>query len=383
MSFSTPRNKVFWLGILKISIVVSVALLSYRTLPFHQLNYQVNFSYPPNAPITPLSSLLSWDARFYYFIAERGYQPIDVRGVKHDLASAYYPLYPMLVSLAALIVATPLAGLLLSNLLFLFGLMLFHRLIEAEHGLKIANSAIFALLLFPSSFFFSLVYTESLFFVLVLLTFLALREKRIVLVAISSLMLSLTRPVGVLILIPLLAYGCINWRSTTLRAKLLLILAPLSGFLLTQLVIASYTGDLLSSFKAQAPFTSQYSLLNLLHPVDWFQKNFIEINWQLHGIGTSALDRIFFVLYLPFLVLIWRHQPRIYFWYALAFGLVPALTGVINSYIRYLLVVFPLFPEIARLLLKQPRLLIIVAGAISAALQLWLIVRYSLNYWAG
>ncbi|HUY11873.1 MAG TPA: mannosyltransferase family protein, partial [Candidatus Dormibacteraeota bacterium] len=104
-----------------------------------------------------------WDAVHYLNIATRGYQGTEM---------AFFPLFPMMIRALGVLVGNHLiAGLLISNACFFFGLLFLYKLLEREFDRTVARRAIFYISIFPSAVFFSAVYTESLFFMLTVAAF--------------------------------------------------------------------------------------------------------------------------------------------------------------------------------------------------------------------
>jgi Gpi18-like mannosyltransferase len=135
-----------------------------------------------------------WDAVHYLEISERGYYGTDM---------AFFPLYPLLVHLAARFVGSALiAGLLISNATFFFGLLYFYKLVEHQFTRAVARRAIFYVSIFPTAIFFSAVYTESLFFALTVASFYYIREHKWVVAGFIGALAALTRSEGVLLLVP-------------------------------------------------------------------------------------------------------------------------------------------------------------------------------------
>jgi hypothetical protein len=135
-----------------------------------------------------------WDAVHYLDISERGYYGTDM---------AFFPLYPLLVHLAARFVGSALvAGLLISNAAFFFGLLYFYKLVEHQFTRAVARRAIFYVSIFPTAIFFSAVYTESLFFALTVASFYYIREHKWVVAGVIGALAALTRSEGVLLVVP-------------------------------------------------------------------------------------------------------------------------------------------------------------------------------------
>jgi hypothetical protein len=181
-----------------------------------------------------------WDSGWYLSIAQHGYQLSgDVQSVQSNIA--FFPLYPFLVRLFALLVPAAwrtrgtvlLVGVVLSNLFLLAALVLLFKLVLTMFDDDaVARKSVLYLLLFPTSFFFSCFYTESAFLLLGVATFYLATKRLWLPAAITGFLLSLTRPLGALILVPALwiYFEGIhwNWRKLGLKgASLLLIPAGL------------------------------------------------------------------------------------------------------------------------------------------------------------
>src|ERR1700722_8221501 len=89
------------------------------------------------------------------------------------------------------------------------------------------------------------------------------------------------------------------------------------------------------------------SVFNLFHPINWFMNNFVHIQLSLNNPFTSLLDRLFFLLYFLLLVTSWRLIPNHLWVYVLVIGLVSGLSGDLTSFMRYLVVIFPVFVTLA------------------------------------
>jgi hypothetical protein len=140
-----------------------------------------------------------WDAIFYMQIAQTGY--------KSNEASAFFPFYPLLGrSLSFLTIRdTLLALLLISNLAFLFTLILLYNYVAEEFSTTIAKRAIIFLSIFPTAFFFFAPYPQSLSLFLVLAAYIAARQNKWLLATLTGFCAGLTHST-VLPLILILSY---------------------------------------------------------------------------------------------------------------------------------------------------------------------------------
>ena len=135
-----------------------------------------------------------WDAVHYLDIATQGY---------HGTNMAFFPLFPMLIAIVGFFTGNHLiAGLLISNAAFFFGLLYLYKLVEHEFDRTVARRAIFYISIFPTAIFFSAVYTESLFFALTVASFYYIRERKWLLAGFIGLLAALTRAEGVLLVVP-------------------------------------------------------------------------------------------------------------------------------------------------------------------------------------
>jgi hypothetical protein len=140
-----------------------------------------------------------FDAGYYLGIATTGYGRLSSGRI------AFFPLYPELIRVLAVVTRSPvLAGVLISLVCFGVALTLLHRLCEIELGREAANATTLLLCCAPLSFFFSAVYSESLFLALTVGAVYAARTDRWRLACALAVAATLTRPTGILIVGPLL-----------------------------------------------------------------------------------------------------------------------------------------------------------------------------------
>lgn len=140
---------------------------------------------------------LNWDGWIYVDIAQHGYRTLG--------EAAFFPLYPLIIRLIAFCLGghTALAALLVANASSLGAYALLLVLVEREAGTVAARRTLLFLLCFPAAFFLAAAYTEALFLLLSLAAFCALRRHAWRTAGILIALASLTRPVGILLLLPL------------------------------------------------------------------------------------------------------------------------------------------------------------------------------------
>jgi hypothetical protein len=288
-----------------------------------------------------------WDTGWYFQIVRDGYSAAtDLLTTQSNIA--FFPLYPLLVKAAAFLVPpnarTPGAilfvGVVLSNLFLVGALAVLHALITSSLGDRaLARRTIRYLLLFPTSVFFSCFFTESMFLFLSVAAFLAAMNRRWLLAGIAGGLLALTRPLGIVILIPLLwiYLEAVEWRLRRIRrdvACLLLIPAGFSVFLFVGFFLA---GDFLAPIKAQAAWGRALVMpwKTLVYPV----------------FGNAWVTPIHQALAVLSLMLTFlaakRFTSKSYALYSLLLLIPPLFSGTLQSSGRFFVVVFPLFVVMA------------------------------------
>lgn len=383
-----PRPDILGLVGWRLLLLLLPALFAVlRIAPFAAGNYFANFHGALEKAPTFATRWATWDAQHYLFIAEHGYLAGHVSG-------AFWPLWPLVIRLAAHATGAPALGvaLALANLLATaaaIGLWHLIRARIAEGDSRTASWTVAFWLAFPSAFFLALPYSEALFLALAIALFLALDRRRYGWAALAAFALPLARPVGVFILLPLACHARRELRrprgpqeSPAHRPGLtLLLLAPLAGAAAYFAIHLLSTGEALGAFAVRGRFVSGQSLGQLLD-VPGFLGAAVAVD-ALHSVTGSLLDRVVFLLALAALPWIYR-RDRILFWYALPMTLVPALSLRFMAFTRFALVLFPLFWAGAATLL-QPRRAVLRWSllALSLGIQLWLYFRHSLNLWAG
>ncbi len=185
------------------SQVFFLALLFYLTLTCLHIWFYHTASFAPGTfPLTDLGAAFTsawrrFDSFFFLQIAQFGYYDQGL--------GAFFPLYPLLVRL----VAWPLQGhftlaaLLVSWLCAWGSYLWFYRLAQREFGPRVARYALLFLALCPVSFFGFAPYSESLFLLVSIGAVERARAGRLWQASLLAALGMLTRPTGILLLIPL------------------------------------------------------------------------------------------------------------------------------------------------------------------------------------
>lgn len=236
-----------------------------------------------------ISALGNFDGIHYLLIAKNGY-------VQYE--QAFFPLYPLLIRYLTPVFGNGLvAGLIISNGFFLLGLIIIDKL----YGSKKDYWLILLIFSFPTAFFFGAVYNEGLFFLLFLASIYFLKRKNYLASVVFAFFASLTRLIGVFLVIPMF----INWwfkdRS---RGAFIAFLAPIIGLSVYSLYLLKTTGDPFYFLSSQPAFGANRSdHLILLPQVYWrYFKIFITANWDFRYF-VSVIEFIFFNFVLAILAL--------------------------------------------------------------------------------
>jgi Mannosyltransferase (PIG-V) len=147
----------------------------------------------------------AWDSGWYWDIASHGYY------FRADGPSsiAFFPLYPMLIRLAAAPFgggagATWIAGIVVAFLAYVLALVAVHRLAFRLLGSReAARRTIVYIVVFPWSIFFTRVYSESVFLLTSVLAVTCAYDRRWWRAGAWGALATLTRPNGILIALPL------------------------------------------------------------------------------------------------------------------------------------------------------------------------------------
>jgi hypothetical protein len=143
--------------------------------------------------------LAAWDGTFYRDIAQEGY------GALPEEALRFFPLYPLLGRMASVLALgdVTIGLIIVANVLALVTGALVHRLVMHETGdTALARRAVWATALFPGAFVMAWAYSEPLMIAAAVGTLLALRKKQWGWAALGGVLAALSRPLGLLLVIP-------------------------------------------------------------------------------------------------------------------------------------------------------------------------------------
>lgn len=359
-----------------------IAVFAVEFVPLKGENFWRTGSYYPTNPL--VWSWANFDGEHYLRIAREGYG---------YLQHAFFPLYPTLIEFFSFgnVELQMYVGLVVSHISFFLALLLLWKVVRFDYSEKIAFYSIFALLVFPTSFFFVSLYTESLFLLLVLASFFAARHALWGKAGMLGAFLSATRITGVLLLPALF----VEWweqnqdKKIHVNKKILTwggILLTLGGLFWYMHFLHRTTGDPFA-FYTEQPFFEQErdsGKIILLPQVFW---RYIKMIFTVER-GVYYIPIVFELasafLMLCLLVLGFLYKLRFsYLLYAFLGFILPTLTGTFVSLPRYMLVLFPAFIVLGIFLSKRgffSRMLILTLFFILLFLETALFLR---GYWVA
>ncbi len=378
--------RVLWSKVLLPFLAIRLLLELIGLITFYYVQPLLDRKLPVGSDLRGLHGrdvlLLMWkhfDSGYYLWIAHDGYAGADTL---HSATNwAFFPLYPLLVHL----VAAPFGSnwtlyyvmaCLVSILAALVASIYFYRLTEMELGEKVAGRAVLYLLLFPMGFYLFAIYPESLFLALAISSIYYARLRRWGLAGLLGGLAALTRPTGIVLLVPL-AWEYWQWRSEQFAP-----LQTTSGVVARTREwarsrslglwrsLASWRTWLGFAALALVPVVFSLFFLYAQFKVGTFQAYFIteKYGWNRsvrnplplllssirHPLAANPQDWNFYALnmlcilaFVLLLIPIFRKLPSIYGILALVFVLMPLTSGKLDSIARYYLTVFPVYMFLA------------------------------------
>jgi hypothetical protein len=287
-----------------------------------------------------------WDAVHYLDIARDGYYGTDM---------AFFPLYPLLIRFVGAFIGNELlAGMIVSNVAFFFGLLFCYKLVEHLYDRAVAYRTVFYISIFPTAVFFSTVYTESLFFALTVASFFYIREHKWVTAGVLGGLAALTRVEGVLLIVPYAIEAFTPFDMELLRRRFTntsSAIRILAGAALIPLGLASYMawlwvlrGDPLYFSHVQAHWHRHlaWPYASIWHSIHTIATERVAstVSGQVIELGFTALMIAVFFAGFRYL------RPSLWAYMALSI-LVPMSTSSLMSMPRFALVLFPMFVILA------------------------------------
>lgn len=327
----------------------------------------------------PISAFTEWDGQWYTQIANKGY---DYQPEKRS-SVAFFPLYPLLGRAVAFVTGlrTELALLITAHVFLLACCIALHQYIRLSPSRTASNLPAYALIAFafwPTTFFFRMAYSESVFVFLCIVALYGMecRWSMWCIAAVCGLATA-ARPVGVALLLPLVAY---YWKEYRARSSVVALAVrgvavcwiACWGLILYMLYQQAAFGDALGFAKTQQHWTmrevateQKITSLLLLEPLSsvyiaespghWTKNSLVDPPFNLH-----AANPIYFVLALLLLTYGARSRVLTFSEVLLSVGLI-LIPYVTRSYEmcmasqgRFVAAVFPTYIVLGEILRRIP-----------------------------
>jgi hypothetical protein len=349
------------------SLKVAILIALIAKLAVFSIGYTAAYT-TSEASTTPLQLIMNqfskWDSPHYMFIAQNGYVN------QGDPANfiVFFPLYPSLVRLITFDFAyINLSGLIISNLCSIIAVIYLFKLTKLDHNDSVAKKTVLYLSVFPTAYFLSAVYTESLFLTLAITSLYYARNAKWPVAGFLSLLASLTRIAG-LLLLPVLAVEYFHqkeWKIKTVNLKLLWALLPALGFIIYLIINYQVTGNFLTFLDVERVHWHETidPFGGLSGALGWFG-----INVFPESITLGYAQVAFAVFGLLMVLAGYKAKLRpSYQAYLLLTWMLSVSTSLWISVPRYVLTMFPTFIILARYSQKRP-VTIAITSIFSAAL---------------
>lgn len=302
-----------------------------------------------------LTSLANFDGIQYITIAREGY---------YNFNQAFFPFYPILIKAGSVVLDHNyiLAGVLISNVFFFLGLLIFKKILrKLDFSEENIIWALLFLIFFPTSFYFGSVYVTGFFFFL-LVTFIYLMMKgKYFENLLIGIMMGITAINGILVSISLIP-GLIIHKKID-RRFIAYFLGPVIGLAIYSSYLLYTKGDALYYLHSLPAFGVNRSTSIILLPQVLYRyiKIFLtsQVNYQLF---IAVLEFIVFslglIIILYFLYFVYKKRNDKNFRILLFIGifsllniLISTLTGTLTStprYVLYSLSIFIILPIIIK-----------------------------------
>jgi hypothetical protein len=186
-----------WLATRIVFAIFTYVAVVFNSQGFNPADMGLGGSFPP---AEALNHWKRWDAVWYTSIAADGYEPNPVR-------TAFFPLYPLLIHTFSFTGGATFQlaiALLISNLGTLAAFIALGLIAAHEFGPDISPFAICALAAYPPAFFLTAAYPDGIFLGLAIFSIFFARRSLWHWAAACAFLAALTRPTGVILVLPLL-----------------------------------------------------------------------------------------------------------------------------------------------------------------------------------
>ncbi len=269
-----------------------------------------------------------FDTLWYLHIATHGYDRAD--------AVVFFPLYPLLIKILSVLLPPLVAAILISTAAAFFVLWGLQELLVEDHTPDLVVRSLVACAVWPASFIFFAAYPDSLLLALIIWALCQARKDRWLLAVALGLAATLTKAVGIAIVVPLLFLALRNKKAIAFTV----LLVPLGS--LAFLGYLHWTGH-----PTVASVYAKYWQTTVAPP--WVTL-WSSVQVPVHTHDIIILLNLTFLLFVSVLVVLSRVRIEylLYSATAVALFLCKETNPPLQSMMRYLLALFPAFVGFAR-----------------------------------
>lgn len=299
-----------------------------------------NIQNTPTATPRIIDAGVRWDAVWYSKIAREGYkaEPGD------EAKAAFWPLSPLLAKSVSFVLGVDnvdYAGVLVTNLAFLLGLVVLYHLVLLDFPKGVAFRTILYLSMFPTSFYFSAFYADALLLLGATAALLYWRRGKLKRAGLLGATAALAHPAGALVFFPL-AWEQIQKRASRFSEAAVPLSLVIGGALAFPTYLFLDLGEPTAPLKAAAgswghslawPWTTLGHAARLIQENPWIDTGFL----------FSAL--VTFTFLTVTLVRLRSQRPSYSVWVLTLFALYLTIAPQVplDSMSRYALAMFPVF----------------------------------------
>ena len=296
-----------------------------------------------------LDGLLHWDGQWYARIAEHGYQAAGAESFR------FFPLLPLLGRLFGSGIGADVGVVIVANLASLVALAVIVRLVTSEgRSPRFGMLSVWVVALAPHAFVSAMGYAEPLFLFLSTLSIYLYRRQAWWASMLSGYLVGLTRPFGVLVMVPAAVEagsGFFASDGSGRLARVGAVAAPFAGLATFLVWCANAAGD------AFAPFTVQQG--------EEFRGGFVVPVWRIitgvgdavGGSGITAAHLVWLAVFVVATIDVFKRWPVSFGAFALVVLLTATSSDNLDGLERYLWSVIPIPLGVADVLAGFPRVL--------------------------
>jgi 4-amino-4-deoxy-L-arabinose transferase-like glycosyltransferase len=333
------------------------------------------------APPTSITDIFNhWDAPHYVDIAKNWYESDPTLDAYNFIV--FFPLYPILIRIFTISIDyINHSALIVSNICNMILFLYLYKLAKHEFNGNVAIKAVLFLSIFPTAYFFSAPYTESLFFALTIASFYYARRGKWSFAGTLSLLASLTRLAGLLLLPVLLIeyYHQKGWKPKKTDLKLLWIFLAIAGFFIYLALNNQVTGNPFTFMDIEATHW-----FNRLDPISGLRSAYgCATGYDYPSNLTLGIAPIIFAIFglTMVTVSIWKRLRPSYIAYTFLSWALAVSTSWWISVPRYVMAMFPMFILLGTLTSNR-KVATIHIIIISGALLCYFTAIFAIGGWA-